>query len=67
MLLLKDLPEKFKNDPIILNQLEREFGDYKDLENEYDDWTLTEEWERKETEKAIKKLKMEKKNESKNS
>ena len=38
MLLLKDLPEKFKNDPIILNQLEREFGDYKDLENEYDDW-----------------------------
>ena len=26
-------------------------------ENKYDDWTLMEEWERKETKKAIKKLK----------
>ena len=38
MILLKDLPEKYKNDPIIINQLENEFGDYKDLENEYDEW-----------------------------
>ena len=38
MILLKDLPEKYKNDPIIINQLENEFGDYKDLEKEYDEW-----------------------------
>lgn len=38
MILLKDLPQKYKSDPIIINQLENEFGDYRDLENEYDEW-----------------------------
>ena len=35
--------------------------DYVKQKNENDDWTLMEEWERKETKKAIKKLKKEEK------
>jgi hypothetical protein len=38
MILLKDLKEKYKNDKVIENQLELNFGDYKKLEEEYDNF-----------------------------
>lgn len=38
MILLKDLKEKYKNDPEVISQLKDEFGDYTNLEIEYDEW-----------------------------
>ena len=36
MILLRDLKDKYTNDPIIQSQLKREFGDYSKLEYEFD-------------------------------
>lgn len=38
MVLLESLPKIYKSDPTIISQLEKEFGNYKDLEAEYDEW-----------------------------
>jgi hypothetical protein len=37
-ILLKDLKQKYSQDLVIQNQLKNEFGDYKELEKEYDEW-----------------------------
>jgi len=38
MILLKDLKEKYKNDEVIVNQLKLQFGDYSELEKEFDNF-----------------------------